>query len=78
MYDEILNDITSVFHEVLDDFDLVLSESDTADDVDDWDSLSHIMIVVGIEKKFNIKFLTSDISKWKNISDMIDSIESNL
>jgi acyl carrier protein len=71
---EMLKKITTVFIEVLDDEYIVLTESTSADDVEDWDSLTHIQLVVGVEKAFNIRFTSSEIQDWKNVGEMMDCI----
>jgi len=75
---EIFNSIEKVFREVLEEEDLLIKESFTAYDVDGWDSLTHIILVVEIEKALNVKFLSSEIISWENIGKMIDSIEEKL
>ncbi|MFN8296428.1 MAG: acyl carrier protein [Chitinophagales bacterium] len=74
--DEILHAITNIFIDVLDDDKIVLTEVTTAKDIEDWDSLSHIQLVVAIEKQFKIQFTSIEIQNWKNIGEIIDSIES--
>jgi acyl carrier protein len=66
--------VTDVFKDVLDNDDIVLSYDTTANDVDDWDSLNHIQLVVAIEKKFKVRFTSQEIQKWKNVGEMLDSI----
>ena len=62
-----LNDrMTSVFREVFDDDSLVLSPEMSADDIDDWDSLSHIRLIVSHEKEFGVKFKTTEIGDIRN------------
>jgi acyl carrier protein len=73
---EILAEVQEVFRDVLDNEEIVLTPQTTANDVDDWDSLSHIQLIVAIEKKLKIKFTSKEILSWNNISEMIDSIAS--
>jgi acyl carrier protein len=73
---EILARVQEVFRDVLDDEDIVLTDETTADDIDDWDSLSHIQLVVAVEKAFNVKFSSKEILSWKNVGALIDSIQT--
>ena len=75
---EIFKKVSDIFKEVLDDENIVISENQGAKDIDEWDSLTHIMLVVETEKTFQLKFLSSEISNWENIGDMITAIESKL
>ena len=65
--EEILHDISKVFADTLDEDNLVLSESSKADDVEGWDSLTHVQLVVAVEKKFKIRFTAKEIQSWKNV-----------
>ena len=71
---EILNQVQEIFHDQLDDESIVLTSETTAEDVDDWDSLTHIMLVVAIEKHFKIKFTSNEILSWKNVGEMMNCI----
>lgn len=75
---EILMQIQEIFREILDDDDIILTEEIASNDIEDWDSLTHIMIILDIEKKFRLKFSSSEILNWKNIGAMIDSIALKL
>jgi acyl carrier protein len=75
---EILKQVNDIFIDVLDNDDVVLSRETTAKDVDDWDSLTHIQLVVAIEKHFNLRFTSADIMAWKNVGEMCDSISMRL
>ncbi len=75
---DILARVQEVFRDELELDDLVLNEETTADDVEEWDSLSHIQLVVAIEKAFGIKFTSREILSWDNVGDLIDSIEKKL
>jgi acyl carrier protein len=71
---EVLQKINEVFIDNLDNDDIVLTESSTADDIEEWDSLTHVQLVVAVEKKFKLRFNAKEIQSWKNIGEMIDSI----
>lgn len=75
---DILEQISQVFADTLDEDTLTLTESSTADDVEGWDSLMHVQLVVAVEKKFKVRFTAKEIQSWKNIGEMIDSISSKL
>ena len=71
---EILKQVQEIFRDQLDDDSIILTSESTANDVEGWDSLTHIMLVVAIEKHFKIKFTSTEILSWKDISEMITSI----
>ena len=72
---EILSQITEIFIDTLDNDEIVITESTQASDVDDWDSLTHIMLVVAIEKHFKIKFTAAEIQSWKDVGEMMNCIQ---
>ena len=67
---EVMEALTEVFREVLDEPSLTLREETTADDVESWDSLNHIDLIVGIERKFRIKFTTREVTSLKNVGEL--------
>jgi acyl carrier protein len=69
-----ISDLQSVFRDVFEDDTLVVEPSSTAKDVPGWDSINHIYLVVGIEKKFKVKFTTMEIQGWKNAGDIVADI----
>ncbi len=75
---EILSEINEIFKETLDDEEILMVETTQATDVEGWDSLTHIMLAVGIEKKFEIRFSSQEIQSWSNIGAMIDTIAVKL
>lgn len=74
----ILSQIQSIFEDILDDEVITLGETTTADDVEGWDSLTHIQLVVAVEKHFKVKFKSKEILSWKNVGEMVDCIASKL
>jgi acyl carrier protein len=76
---DILKQLNEIFIDVMDlDPEFKLSEDMTADDIDEWDSLSHIQLMVAIEKSWGIKFTAKEILNWEDIHDCIDSISAKL
>jgi len=63
-----------VFRDVLDDDSISLSDSTVAEDIEEWDSINHIQLVVQIEKRYKIRFKAAEIQSWENIGEIIDSI----
>jgi len=72
--DDILAKVQEVFRDELEVEDLVLTDETTADDVEEWDSLSHVQLVVALEKAFGIKFTSREILSWDNVGDLVDCI----
>ena len=72
---DILKEIIAIFIDVLDNEDIVLDDSTQAKDVDDWDSLNHIQLVVAIEKHFKIRFTSKEIQSWDNVGEMLNCIQ---
>ena len=75
---QILAEVQEIFRDVFDDENLVISEDTSAADIDDWDSLSHIRLVVAIEKKFDIKFAFGELQELKNVGEMLELIQEKL
>ncbi len=71
---EILKKVNDVFIDVLDNDTIVLTDETTADDVEEWDSLNHIQLVVAIERQFKIRFTSREIQSWNNVGEMLDCI----
>jgi len=74
---QIYHKLNEIFEEIIDEV-IELRPENTADDVEGWDSLSHIQIIVSIEKIFNIKFTTQEIQSFENVKQLVDSIQSKL
>lgn len=63
-----------IFRNIFDDEDLIITDLTTAKDIDGWDSLAHIRLIVAIEKSFGLSFSASEISELKNVGEMISLI----
>jgi acyl carrier protein len=75
---EIHQKLTSIFQDVFDDPILTISDTTTAKDIEDWDSLSHINLIVATEKTFGVSFTTKDVKGLANVGDFIRLIASRL
>jgi len=71
---DIFEKLNEIFIDVLDLEECELTDETSAKDIEEWDSLSHIQLIVSIEKVLKIKFTSLEIMKWKNIGEMVDSI----
>lgn len=72
--DEVLDRFTKIIRDVMDNDNIVITEDTMSDDVEEWDSLTHVQLVDAIEHDFNIKFTSKEILLWDNIGDIIESI----
>ena len=75
--EEIFEELNEVFSDVFDD-EIIVTEATTADDIEDWDSLEHINLIVAVESKFGIKFNIGEVNKMKNVGEMVDIIMNRL
>lgn len=75
---QILEKLNEIFVDVLDNEDIRLTETTTAADIEEWDSLYHIQLVVAIERHYKIKFTASEIQSWKNVGEMVNAVKSKL
>jgi acyl carrier protein len=78
VHDSTMDKLTDIMRDVFDDEDIKPTEATTADDVEGWDSLSHIRLMVSIEKRFNIKFTNAEVERLLNVGDLLKAIEAKL
>lgn len=71
---DIKEKVQDIFRDVFDIEDLIINEDMNSDDIDDWDSLSHIQIIVKTEKAFNVKFTVDEINSLEKVGDFIELI----
>ena len=76
--EEIFAKLTGVFRDVFDDEELTIADATTADDIEDWDSLTHITLLSSVEDEFGIRFDMKAVHGLKNVGEMADLIASML
>jgi acyl carrier protein len=72
-----LVDLQEVFRKVFDAPDLVITASTTADDVDGWDSLSHVNLILSVEQRFHMRFGTKELLAMKNVGDLLTEAQKH-
>ncbi|NMC18609.1 MAG: acyl carrier protein [Chloroflexi bacterium] len=70
--------LTKVFRTVFDNESITLTPDLTADDVDEWDSLSHINLMLAIELEFGIEFSQSEIQNFSNVGELLECVKTKL
>ncbi len=77
MTDEtVIAKLTDIFHDVFDDDTLVLRRDMTAEDVEGWDSLAHVRLILSVERGFNLRLPSTKIGSLKNVGELLDLIEA--
>jgi acyl carrier protein len=69
--------LTGVFHDVFNDT-IVLRPDLTAKEIDEWDSLTHVRLMLTVERTFGIKFSAAEIGRLKNLADLVESISGKV
>lgn len=75
---DVLDTLTQIIRDVLDDDNIVVSSTTTAEDIKDWDSANHINIVVAAESRFKIKFSSAEVERLRNVGDFVAVINKKL
>jgi len=76
--DEILTVLTGIFRDIFDEDDIVLTETSTAEDIEEWDSLNQIKIILACEKAFDVRLNARDINALENVGAMLDHMSGLL
>lgn len=74
--DEVFQRLNGVFQDVFDDESITVTETTTADDIEEWDSLEHINLLAAVEQEFGMKFNMGQVVSMKNVGEMADIIMS--
>jgi len=67
--------LTEIFEQVFDEDSITVTPELTAKDVDGWDSLTHIRLILTVEKAFKVKFTTSEIGRLEKVGDLVALIQ---
>lgn len=70
--EELFGKVQNIFRDIFDNETLEISDSTNSSDIDDWDSLNHINLVVAVEKEIGIKFSFEELATLKNVGAMVD------
>ena len=70
--EKITEKLNEVFRDVFDNEDITVTDSTTADDIEEWDSLEHISLIAAVEKAFKMRFTMKEVSGMKNVGEMIN------
>ena len=76
--EEVFNKVENIFKDIFDDSILSIEDSTNSDDIEEWDSLSHINLIVAIEKEFKVQFNLDELQKLVNVGDMVHLLQSLL
>ena len=78
MEKEIYERLNKVFRDIFDDETIEVNASTTSDDIEDWDSLEHINLIVAVEQEFGMKFNMNEVTTMKNVGEMVSIIKSRI
>lgn len=70
--------LNEVFRDVFDDEEIVVNDTTTSEDIEDWDSLEHINLIAAVEQEFGVKFSMGQVVTMKNVGEMADIIMSQI
>ncbi len=76
--DDYINKLQDIFRDIFDDYNLVVNERTSSDDIEDWDSLTQISLTTAIEKEFEVKFTIQEFMELKNVGEMVVLLTSKL
>lgn len=76
--EEIFTKLNEVFRDVFDDEKIAVNDATTADDIEDWDSLEHVNLIVAVQNAFGVKFNIGQVNSMQNVGEMVDIILQKL
>jgi acyl carrier protein len=78
MSDDLYTRLTPIFEDVFDEDDMEVTATLTANGVEGWDSLSHIRLIISIEKEFSVTFLTTEVNSFRDVGELVELIKGKL
>lgn len=72
--EEIFETLTEICKDVFDVDEIELTDDTTADDIEEWDSLTHLSLINEVEMEYGFKFTMAEIQQLKNVGDLVDTI----
>ncbi|HWL73741.1 MAG TPA: acyl carrier protein [Burkholderiaceae bacterium] len=75
---DILDRLTPIFRDVFDDESIALHPEMTAENIDGWDSLAHIRLILAIERSLNIKFKSSELDGLKTVGEFVEIVRAKV
>lgn len=75
---EVFEKLTVIFRDVMDNDEIVLDENTTAEDIEEWDSLTHVQLIEKIEAVFGVRFSAREMTSWDELGELVDSIISKI
>ena len=78
MEKEIYERLNEIFRDVFDDTTIEVNANTTSSDIEDWDSLEHINLIVAIENEFGMKFNMNEVTTMKNVGEMVEIIKTRM
>ena len=75
---ELMDKLTEIFREVMDNDEIVLNDETTSEDIEEWDSLSHIELIDVIGKELGVKIASMEFRGWENVGEMVESLLQKL
>jgi len=75
---DIVTELNGVFQRVFEDDSIQIAREMTADDIEPWDSLSHVNLILAVENHFKIRFTQRELLTLRNVGDLIERIQSKI
>lgn len=75
---EIFEKLTIIFRDVMDNDEIILEENTSANDIEEWDSLTYVLLTEKIQDVFDISFSAKEMSSWVDVGEMVDNIEKKV